>query len=170
MSNARNLANLLGTSATIPSGKVVSASLPTGTVLQVKRAFTTTVTTLNASYQDVGLSIDITPLSTSNKILLIGNFIGSTASNVGIAFRFLKDTTEIYNPSVDDGLGEFFYYSSGAGGYMNASIDYLDSPSSTSQVTYKVQSRVYISGSAGFGIAGATRNSTNSFVAMEVAD
>ena len=148
---------------------ITSAGLPSGTVLQVKRASTTTGTTLTASYQDVGLSIDITPSSTSSKILLIGNFIGSCAANVGIAFRFLRDTTEIYNPSVDDSLGHFFYYSSGAGGYMNASIDYLDSPSSTSQVTYKVQSRVYTSGSAGFGIGSATRSSTNSFVAMEIA-
>ena len=47
MSNARNLANFLGTSTTVPSGKIVTASLPTGSVLQVvqgslKSAFTGT--------------------------------------------------------------------------------------------------------------------------------
>lgn len=147
---------------------VTSAGLPSGTVLQVKRTSTTTTTTMTTTYQDVGLSIDITPSSTNSKILLMGNFIGSVSTSVGIALRFLRGTTDIYNPNAIDGSGPYYYYSSGNSGYMNASIDYLDNPSSTSQVTYKVQARLYFNTSAGFGISG-NQSATNSFVAMEIA-
>ena len=68
MSNARNLANFLGTSTTVPSGKIVTASLPTGSVLQVvqgslKSAFTGTGASGSGYILDIGLSATITPLS-----------------------------------------------------------------------------------------------------------
>ena len=104
MSNARNLANLLGTSTTIPSGKVVTGSLPAGSVLQCVTINYPDDTTfsLNASGNAsdngkmevvTGLNCSITPTSTSSKILyqatiyLGGNLI------YDIGYHVIKNAT-----------------------------------------------------------------------------
>ena len=74
MSNARNLANLLGTGTTIPGTK-----MPTGSVIQtVQTKLTSTVSIgsigIGAESGNVsGFTCDITPSSTSNKVLVIIN-------------------------------------------------------------------------------------------------
>jgi len=81
MSNARNLANLLGTSTTIPSGKVVSASLPTGSVLQVKNISdgvekALTLSSYNA-YTGYSIALDNDLQSTNSFIILTTSlFVG----------------------------------------------------------------------------------------------
>ena len=87
MSNARNLANFLGTSATVPSGKVVTASLPTGSVLQVvqgslKSAFTGTGASGSSYLLDIALSATITPTATNSSILIdVSIYVGADQSN-----------------------------------------------------------------------------------------
>ena len=82
MSNARNLANLLGTATTVPTAK-----MPSGSILQVKTATTDAQQALSASstYTDItGLTVNITPTTTSNKILIIGKvFLGSGSNPNG---------------------------------------------------------------------------------------
>ena len=70
MSNARNLANLLGTNTTVPSSKQ-----PAGSVLQVQQTvfkdqFTDSLTTNNQEEVVTGLNCTITPTSTNSKILV----------------------------------------------------------------------------------------------------
>ena len=85
MSNARNLANLLGTNTAVPSSKltVASSNLPTGSVLQVVQGtLGTTVTKTPAidTVVDCGLEATITPSSTSSKILVqYSIYLGQTA-------------------------------------------------------------------------------------------
>ena len=58
MSNARNLANLLGTSTTVPSSKMI-----TGSIIQtVYNNFCSADTTSGTSLTNTGLSVNITPL------------------------------------------------------------------------------------------------------------
>ena len=81
MSNARNLANLLGTNTTIQTAKladdaITSAKLPAGCILQVQNVHmtqrhhisTTSRTGLSGQY-----ALSITPTSTSSKILVQTN-------------------------------------------------------------------------------------------------
>lgn len=106
-----------------------------GTVLQVVQATTTTYVTANSTtYVDTTLSASITPSSTSNKVLvLINQAIGTSgAGNVG-GIRLVRNSTDVQTW----GFGVFYTGSSDLYGY--SSNNYLDSPSSTSSVTYKTQ-------------------------------
>ena len=148
MSNARNLANLLGTNTTIQAAKladdaVTSAKLPAGSVLQVKTGVYSTQTNISTAgaYEDTGLSLSITPTSTSSKILIVYAMhfrINSNSSDVGMAFRVVRGSTAIDTPvtSYDN------YSYDGGGRTDNRTSDtkfYLDSPATTSAVTYKIQ-------------------------------
>lgn len=121
---------------TASSGQVIpKAALPTGSVLQVVQATTTTYVTANSTtYVDTTLSASITPSSTSNKVLvLINQAIGTSgAGNVG-GIRLVRNSTDVQTW----GFGVFYTGSSDLYGY--SSNNYLDSPSSTSSVTYKTQ-------------------------------
>ena len=112
-------------------------------VVQVKSAVKTdTFTTSSTSYVDVtGISVSITPTSASNKILILSDtkLLGQT----GVVTAFLqlvRDSTPIY---LGAAAGSRTQASSAArgdpeGGSPSANI-FLDSPATTSAVTYKVQ-------------------------------
>jgi hypothetical protein len=116
-------------------------ALPTGSVIQVKSAFdnSTSIDTTSTSFVATGLSVSITPSSTSSKIfasLQGGAFYqGGTASQVTMRTTIYRDSTNLGNS--DYGLNRH----SGDGGTWNIhphSCSVLDSPSSTSSLTYEV--------------------------------
>ena len=128
-----------------PSGTVY---IP-GHVIQVVQAVKTDTyaTTPGAVWADISdLSISITPSKATSKILVIVDLkAAGTAGSSVVRSRLLRDSTPIYvgnaagsRPQV---LGQ--YYGGGASGdiYFMAQIGgtYLDSPSTTSQITYKLQ-------------------------------
>ena len=90
----------------------------------------------------------ITPSSSSNKILLIcgynGGITNASGQNLQIKIRFTKSVggsvSSIYESNED-----FMRYSVGGGeiDYMIAGqfFSYLDSPNTTSELTYNVQSK-----------------------------
>jgi hypothetical protein len=161
------------------TGKTVT--LPAGTggkILQVVQGFTDTqVTVTTATYTDSGLSANITPASTSSKILVIANqqakFYRAGHSYAG--FRILRDSTTIIE-SVFDGNGplDFGVDAGTAGTHVRtrATYTYLDSPSSTSQLTYKIQGRPHVanqSASLQMNESGAANNAESYIILMEVA-
>jgi hypothetical protein len=120
----------------------------TGAVLQVVSASTTTqLITTTTSYVDTGLSVTITPSSTSSKVKIEFVFTSiNIAANVtaGCSFRIIRGSTDLYTPTARHA----FYASANLGGatyrpYMDMA---LDSPSTTSAITYKVQVATYNSG------------------------
>ena len=123
---------------TISAITALPASITTGKVLQV---VTNTVQSVainsGSTYIDV-LSTSITPSSASNKILVsfTNNQSIYGAANQQIDYKILRDSTTIESGTAihwrEDGSG----YQAGAAG-LSQTI--LDSPSTTSQVTYKVQ-------------------------------
>lgn len=123
---------------------VTSAGLPSGTVLQVKyQAFTgitsesgTTSSTLAAT----GASLSITPSSTSSDILvMISGTAQNTAASGGVFAAIYKDGSSLYASR----LVEF-----GDSNQINGfSLDYKDSPSTTSSVTYQLYWSSYNAGS-----------------------
>ena len=93
MSNARNLANLLGTSTTVPTSKQ-----PAGSVLQVVQAVKTDTQTFNANtYSAISsLSAVITPTSTSSKILVQAVIhIGTSGGNEGVGGKLYRNSSEV---------------------------------------------------------------------------
>ena len=151
MSNARNLANLLGTNTAVPSSKltVASSNLPAGSVLQVVQGtLGTTVTKTPAidTVVDCGLEATITPSSTSSKILVqYSIYLGQTAG-YNAWTRILRGSTEIGNATAEGthrpvGNAMVIGYTASTDTYhlMYAGNSFLDSPSTTSATTYKIR-------------------------------
>ena len=137
---------------TLSAITALPAAISTGKVLQVVSTTKTDVfVTTSTSFVDVtGLSVSITPSSTSNKILVLSSIVwGHDAVNSGGHLKLLRDSTglETYNLNF-------------SGSYTNnrsmASFNYLDSPSSTSAQTYKIQVK------ADSGNLGVNRSNTSS--------
>lgn len=128
---------------TVPSGHALYAP---GHVLQVvSAAKTDTFTTSSTSFVDItGMSVSITPISNTSKILVITNIHAAEARGVnGIMTRMMRDATPI---AVGDAAGSrsgitLANHTSDANWPEASSMTFLDSPSSTSSLTYKLQMR-----------------------------
>ncbi len=139
-----------GTTLNIASGAVISnagTQSGFGKVLQVVQTVKTdTFSYTGATFTDVtGLSASITPFSTSNKILVLMTINGS-ASNRYSAIRLLRDSTDIFigdaasnRTRVTIPIDSNHDETSQSYIARNMGLTYLDSPSTTSSVTYKIQ-------------------------------
>lgn len=176
MSNARNLADLLGTNTTIQTAKladdaITGAKLPAGSILQVVQdtELTGLLITSTSFADNAGLSVSITPQSTNNKILVLAQF-GMYANNSwsgGIGYyTIFRDSTNLG----DSSAGAVAIYQNTSGSATQAgSINYLDSPATTSSITYTLQMRTAnASHSIGTGSYGGG-NGVNSITVMEIA-
>ena len=168
------------TTAMLKSGAVSSSKLSSGKVLQVVSVVDDTDTSItSATYTDTGLSANITPISTSSKILVTVNHnlrLSRSTSSVYGGVKLLRGSTDIFNPDPIDSNGAFgFGYQSGQTSsiiLLRNTFQFLDSPSSTSQVTYKTQGRVYIASNSNtlrFNYNGSGNNGKSIMTLMEVA-
>jgi len=133
------------TTASLPA--LGSAQMPTGSVLQVVYGYTNSATAVaTTSYTDIGLSANITPSSTSSKILVtyqIQCLLTDSTADRGYAIKTLRDSTNIYEPSTQYANG-YIYNPSTSSAVQNTAFSsgtFLDSPSSTSSITYKCQAK-----------------------------
>ena len=118
-----------------------------GGVVQVKSttksdAFTTT----SVTFADItGLSVSITPTSASNKILVMATVTGQQDVGTNQVFmQLVRDSTAI---AVGAAAGSrtpatFGFTAQSAFQQGGVGMNFLDSPATTSAVTYKVQMRV----------------------------
>ena len=141
-----------------------------GTIVQVVQSTYSTLTTISTdTYTDTGLSGSITPTSSSNKILVITNQQYQWLRNnvdQGAGIRLLRDSTEIWAPPF--GAGPYYNYTDNSAENNNyANIIYLDSPATTSSVTYKTQGRPYTTGSNG-RVRFQVENVVSTILLMEV--
>ena len=131
-------------------GAITSGAMPAGSVLQaVQTVKTDTFSTQSTTPVDItGFSVNITPSSTSSKILVLCSTYLSNSGYNGYTF-LLRDSSQIF---VGDTAGSRPRISGSVGGYsggnmiysLNSSVvSYLDSPNTTSQVTYKLQMSSY---------------------------
>ena len=124
----------------INNNTLSSAGIATGKVLQVVTGTTTsTVNTSSTSFVTTGLTANITPSSTSSKIqiLCLGGEINTNASGRDSEVTIYRDSTDLGNGVA--GMGAIL--SLGARIHGIPSIGYLDSPSSTSALTYAMYFR-----------------------------
>ena len=138
-----NWQNSDGTSiaTTDASGNISFAGAGAGKILQVvSTPKTDTFTTTSTSYVDVtGLSVSITPTASTSKIFVTTNFVG-TQNTLQLAFFVLdRNGTNIFTSS--DSLSGFVYPQHTTE-VPYVAISYLDSPATTSALTYKVQMKV----------------------------
>ena len=131
----------------IVAGTITDDKLATpGKILQVVNSIKTdTLSSAGAgAWNDIGLSVAITPSSTSSKIFVLVNISGAhNSSNTWL--KLLRGSTDL-------GLGDAGssrlqctfgnVYTFGDANIMKThSFSLLDSPSSTSALTYKLQAR-----------------------------
>jgi len=107
--------------------------MPAGHILQVVQGlYTNNFNTTSTSYVDTGLSASITPSSTSSKILALVSQQGFKAgSSDAYHYQILRDSTQVAYTRVQIQTTS----QSSAGIYLHK----LDSPSTTSAITYKTQ-------------------------------
>jgi hypothetical protein len=142
----------------ITRGAIEATAIGSGAVLQVVQTVKTdTFSSSSTSFTDItGMSVTITPTSATSKIMIMYNM---NTSIVNGGYRF--DTRLVRNGSViavGDSAGSRFqattqaYSSSSAGNYpvYVQSMTFLDSPATTSSLTYKLQGVGWISSSGTF--------------------
>jgi len=98
--------------------------------------------TTSGTFVDItGLSATITPTSASNKILITVNFAISSSNGAGLnTFNLVRGSTNIAQPSGSATFeGSFIGYLNQIDNILPMNFSFLDSPSSTSATTYKIQ-------------------------------
>ena len=148
------------TSSGAGAGAVFEAAAGGGKLLQVvSTAKTDTFSTDSSSFTDVtGLTVNITPAATSSKILIIVNLVGDNDSGYSYA-RLMRDSTEISigdasNSNTRSSFGNFNVANNSV--FLTGALTYLDSPSTTSATTYKIQAIVPSAGTFYINYGGAT--------------
>ena len=126
-------------------GKTTASSvqMPSGHVIQTVVGSTSHNNTGSATFSSIG-SGTITPVSTSSKILLIAQLHIYVRSNAGSwrggQVRFKRDSTAIFGDIGTDPYGNAANLQDSSDRYMEYSTRvYLDSPSTTSSVTYTIE-------------------------------
>ena len=111
-----------------------------GHVIQViSAAKTDTFSSSSTSFTDVtGLSVTITPSSSSSKILVSVHFTAAATGANSPRFNLVRGSTNIAQPSGSVPSSLQLNTSASQDGRMG-SIVFLDSPSTTSATTYKIQ-------------------------------
>ena len=143
----------------------------TGNIIQVVTASTSTsMSTSAGSLVDSGLSATITPFANSSKILVMidspYHAIRSSGSTSTFNIRVLRDSTSVFAGGASESD-----YQQGIGGSISSnrmcgmiSKTILDSPSSTSSLTYKLQVQ------SGYNLTLHMQDSTTAHITlMEVA-
>lgn len=142
--------------------RYLAATTPTnGTVLQtVYDTGTGALQNATATFADTGLSASITPKSTSSKILIYVSMpCAKTSTNSGSAvnLRILRDSTTITTSYAN------LYSGTAITVVGTIPLLYLDSPSTTSATTYKVQYANFISAS----LAEVQGNGSDSYMILQ---
>jgi len=158
MSNARNLADIISGNFDVPlgaldnvppsndasaltTGTLGTSRLPAGSVIQVVQAISSNYqSTSSTTPVGTGLTASITPQSATNKILILINAsgAGTNANTTAVEFSIYKDSASLF---VFDRLCS--YTNSGGSAYGVTSTTYLDTPSTTSTLTYELYYRKY---------------------------
>jgi len=149
---------LTADSTVSPTGLKWAAPAGGGKVLQVIQASTSTATTIaSTTYTDTTLSATITPTSATSKILVQVVQISLTKRNTndtaGLGIRILRDSTSIFEPAPSKYESSYLGLNAGAATSMEMIVSvpliYLDSPASTSALTYKTQGAVFTTNNSG---------------------
>jgi hypothetical protein len=155
---------------TIPNttGTMALTSDSFGKVLQVvEGTYSTATSNTTTSYADTNLTASITPSAITSKILVIVKHnvqLSRTATEVDGGIQLLRDATQI----------SFSYMYQSIGGatsviWRNIPVMLsLDSPSTTSSVTYKTQAKLFGSTSGSHTITTSNFDVTDTIILIEV--
>ena len=123
--------------------KLRAGAFPSGTIIQtVSAELENDNVTSSTSFVDTGVTASITPSSTSNKIIVticIPMNAHHDNTDVQVSYQVLRDSTALGDAVYGDHSGN----GSRSDLWTTAHFAYVDSPSSTSSLTYKVQHKAF---------------------------
>ena len=148
-------------SSTFLRGDQAWAEAGGGKVLQVvEGSHSTAVATTSTSYVTTGLEVDITPSAVTSKVLVICTFPGQqSGSDYAAKFTLYRDSTDLSSGS-EFGITR----ANVANIFTSIAMTVLDSPSSTSAITYAA----YIKNGGSGTSTSCTGNSPGRIIAMEI--
>ena len=147
----------LRTNRIVPRDGLPSGSA--GGIIQVKSThITASFQTQSETYTDItGHSVTITPTRADSKILIDYrvSWMHTSSNGASATLRLLRNGTNIGVPvATDDRMGILLLATDSNGNMSNSSINYLDSPATTSALTYKIQIHLDSAGGSGSHIFG----------------
>ena len=143
-----------------------NVKLPAGCVLQTVSANggNSAVSFTGSTFTDISLSASITPKYATSKILVKFNVVSASNNGSGGSYqnkaRILRGSTNIYE------VGRAPWGNSVSGIGQMLSLEYMDSPNTTSATTYKVQCA---NGSGSGNVTAHMGNSNAQVILMEIA-
>ena len=148
------------------------ATRTAGNILQVVYGGTSSQVSLTTTtYVDSNLAATITPSSSTSKVLVLVDqscqWNNPSGASGGIAVRLLRNSTVIEQPP-ETSIPLSDYIANATQHYLKLPMTVLDSPSTTSAVTYKTQGRVWSGVAAEFQASSVTKGASR-IVLMEVA-
>ena len=157
-------ASTLTGTQTIPRG-----TLPTGSVLQVVSAnSTTTASTTGGTFIDTGLSATITPTSATSKIFILVTecfYVSGGGADAGGAAQIVRNSTAIFASANTNAIYiNATGVTAGTSSLAYIAMNYLDSPATTSATTYKTQFKAEV----GATIVAQGNNNESSITLMEI--
>ena len=161
---------VLTADSTEATGLKWAAAAGGGKVLQVVSAtYSTSTTVASTTFTDTGLSLSITPSSATSKVLVLVSqnvFAERSTNQAGAGLRLVRASTNIFTTT-----GEVHYIAAVGATVVNLgsyeTIAYLDSPSTTSATTYKMQ--INAANASNSGVAIAQRDSNpSSIILLEI--
>lgn len=108
-----------------------TVAIPGHVIQVVSMEYSSQTDALSSTWVDSGLELSITPSSTSSKILIVTDQ-NTRVESSWMGYRLLRDGTAVKQSA---------YVNYSSSGLMNnqTAFNHLDSPSTTSAVTYKCQ-------------------------------
>jgi hypothetical protein len=139
-----------------------------GKVLQMVNAtYATSVSNSTSTYADTGLTATITPTSASSKIIVMINHPennkSSANANNDIAFNIARNGSQIAVLTVNN-----MFTGTTVGQTTAFSYNYVDSPASTSALTYKTQFKNNDNNGAAVTVQVNGANSPASLILLEI--
>ena len=132
----------INASAAIDASKLTGVGAIAGQVINVYTATDSTQRSSNSQTFTTAsntLSITMTPTSSSNKVLLMVHTKVQTNGNY-TTYSFFRDSTNLAGAS-NACFGSAYNIGGGDAGTENVSFNFLDSPSTTSSITYSLRFR-----------------------------
>jgi hypothetical protein len=169
--------NTISAITALPNGIVSATALASGVggkVLQVKQdEYPTEQSSTSTSFVDIGgLSVSITPSSTSSKIFAMATLTScrgdtiSDSTHCNVFFRLVRGSTELTQSRLNfyDGANNSSKEIDGT-----IALSYLDTPNSTSEQTYKCQMKALSDKTVKVNVADSSNSMMSTITVMEIA-
>ena len=129
-------------------GTIGTDKMPSGSIIQtLSMTLTGASSAQGNSYTDTGLTLDITPISTSSKVLVTG-FVNVAENYFRSYIIVVRDSTTLAVGDSASNRPQVYSATAATSGWDTYDIspipiNILDSPNTTSQVNYKIQCKCY---------------------------